>query len=367
MTAPDSDIFLASTQVRLSDASIAAGDLIGQKDNTGGPSGTYNSIGGTAVAGATVTSTSAPANPFGFFNIGNNTQLPPTITSISPNSGPSAGGTSVTITGTNLTGVIVVRFGSGSLAASFTVNSDTQIVATTAAVSPGTVDVTVSNQSFTSAISANDRFTFTHPVAPTVPASNLAVTGTTPNTVSLSWTNGNGAARIVVAKQAASVDGTPADDTTYFASAGFGFGTQIGTGNFVVFRGTGNTVTVGNLASATQYSFAVFEYNGSAGTEAYNTTSPATVSQQTPIATYTWKGGTGSFAINTNWTPARTTPATSDILQFNDGTTETASGVTTQTLGKLLISNSTQVTLQAAASSQVLTIGGGAGALRLRT
>ena len=36
---------------------------------------------------------------------------PPTVTSVSPNSGPAAGGTSVTITGTNFTGATAVTFG----------------------------------------------------------------------------------------------------------------------------------------------------------------------------------------------------------------------------------------------------------------
>ena len=35
----------------------------------------------------------------------------PTVTGINPNTGPPAGGTSVTITGTNLNGATAVRFG----------------------------------------------------------------------------------------------------------------------------------------------------------------------------------------------------------------------------------------------------------------
>jgi hypothetical protein len=54
--------------------------------------------------------------------------LGPFITGIDPNSGPAAGGTTVTITGRNFTGATAVRFGSTN-AASFTVDSDTQITA----------------------------------------------------------------------------------------------------------------------------------------------------------------------------------------------------------------------------------------------
>ncbi len=61
----------------------------------------------------------------------------PTITMLSPASGPV--GTSVTITGTNFSGATVVRFGD-SPASSFVVNSATSI---TAIVAPGTITSTV--------------------------------------------------------------------------------------------------------------------------------------------------------------------------------------------------------------------------------
>ncbi len=53
----------------------------------------------------------------------------PRVTSLTPLSGPSAGGTAVTLTGTGFTGTTAVSFGSQP-ANSFTVSSDTQIVAT---------------------------------------------------------------------------------------------------------------------------------------------------------------------------------------------------------------------------------------------
>lgn len=83
----------------------------------------------------------------------------PVVGGLSPTSGPSTGGTSVTITGTGFTGVTSVKFGT-TAATSFTVVSDTQITATTPAHAPATVDVTVSKTAGTSATSAASQYTY---------------------------------------------------------------------------------------------------------------------------------------------------------------------------------------------------------------
>lgn len=66
----------------------------------------------------------------------------PTFTSITPSLGPIAGGTAVTITGTGFTGATAVTFG-GTAATTFTVNSATQITATTPAHAVGTYNVVI--------------------------------------------------------------------------------------------------------------------------------------------------------------------------------------------------------------------------------
>ena len=67
----------------------------------------------------------------------------PTITAISPTSGDTAGGDSITITGTHFIGVgITVSLG-GSGATSVSATNFTQIAATTAAHAAGVVDVVV--------------------------------------------------------------------------------------------------------------------------------------------------------------------------------------------------------------------------------
>ena len=66
----------------------------------------------------------------------------PVVTEVRPARGPSTGGTSVTIAGSNFDDVTAVSFG-GIAARSFTVDSSTQITAVTAAGDAGLVDVTV--------------------------------------------------------------------------------------------------------------------------------------------------------------------------------------------------------------------------------
>lgn len=90
-------------------------------------------------------------------------QTAPTVTGVSPSSGPSSGGTSVTITGTNFIGASSVTFG-GTPVASFTVVSSTSITCSTGSGSAGSASVVVTTPSGTNA--ANTLYTYV--AAPTV-------------------------------------------------------------------------------------------------------------------------------------------------------------------------------------------------------
>jgi hypothetical protein len=134
--------------------------------------------GGTSPAGAADHFTYVPA---------------PTVTKVEPGSGPAAGGTSVTITGTDLTGVTAVKFGA-TYATSFTPGSSTSMTAV-APAGTGTVDVTVTATGGTSAAGAADHFTYVP--APTVtkvePSSGPAPGGTS---VTITGTNFTGATAV---------------------------------------------------------------------------------------------------------------------------------------------------------------------------
>jgi len=82
----------------------------------------------------------------------------PTLTKVEPAYGPRAGGTSVTLTGTNFTEVTAVRFGAAA-AQKFTVNSEGSLTA----VSPpgtGTVEVTVTTRGGVSPAASGDAFSY---------------------------------------------------------------------------------------------------------------------------------------------------------------------------------------------------------------
>jgi len=84
----------------------------------------------------------------------------PTVTNVNPDSGTTAGGTAVTITGTNFTGATSVSFGSIGVS-SFVVVNSTTITTTTPAEASGIVDVTVTTPGGTSAMNAGDQYTYT--------------------------------------------------------------------------------------------------------------------------------------------------------------------------------------------------------------
>lgn len=104
--------------------------------------------------------TLSPSIVYGTLTVGSTSAQAPTITSVSPNQGSATGGTTVTITGTNLAGASAVDFGS-TPATTFSVVSSTEIDAVSPVGTAGTTtDITVIGPSGASAISSADQFTY---------------------------------------------------------------------------------------------------------------------------------------------------------------------------------------------------------------
>ncbi len=83
----------------------------------------------------------------------------PVVAGVAPVAGALTGGTSVTISGTNLGSATAVKFGSVA-ASGFVVDSPTKITAVTPAEAAGAVDVTVTTPVGTNDTSASDRYTY---------------------------------------------------------------------------------------------------------------------------------------------------------------------------------------------------------------
>jgi hypothetical protein len=107
----------------------------------------------------------------------------PAVTSISPSTGPTAGGTTVTITGTGLCDPTGVDFG-GTPAAGYTVDSGCDQITATSPPGSGTVDVTVTTPGGTSPTTTPDQYTYAPLPAPlSVSPSAGPVTGGTETTI----------------------------------------------------------------------------------------------------------------------------------------------------------------------------------------
>jgi hypothetical protein len=127
---------------------------------------TADSPAGTGTVNVTVTTPSGTSATSSADQFTYAVTAAPVVTGLSPTTGPAAGGTLVTITGTSFTGATVVDFGT-TPGTNLTVVSDTTITVDSPA-GTGTVDVTVTTPGGTSATSSADQFTYASVSAPTV-------------------------------------------------------------------------------------------------------------------------------------------------------------------------------------------------------
>jgi hypothetical protein len=239
----------------------------------------------------------------------------PRVTAIAPSGGPAAGGTAVTITGSNFTYATAVNFGA-NVAPSFTVNSAGSITAIAPAGS-GTVDVTVTVDGVTTATSAADRFTYQVPVVTMIaPSSGPAAGGTS---VTITGANFSGASAVQFGAAYAPAF-TVNSATSITATAPAGSGT------------VDVTVTVDGFTSATsaadQFSYgagpavtAVAPNSGSAAGGTAVTITGAGFTGATAVSF----GGTAaaSFTVNSATSITATSPAGGGIV---DVTVTTSAG-----------------------------------------
>ena len=201
-----------------------------------------------------------------------------TISSVSPSSG--AIGTSVTITASSgdLTGGGVLFNG---VSATVTSSNATTIVCTVPSGAT-TGDLTITDSQPCDAIYSTFTVTCGPDSEPTSNSTNFVFSNLECDSYTIDWSNGDGANRVVVMSSSA-IANAPTDQTNYNASAVFGSGETIGANEFVIYNGSGSSVSVTNLVVATTYYISVFEYNGTTPdcNENYLTSSVLTSTQST--------------------------------------------------------------------------------------
>ena len=185
---------------------------------------------------------------------------------------------------------------------------------------------------------------------PTTQTSALTFSAIGLTSVSVNYTNGDGVSRVLLAKSGSSVDANPVDGTGYSSNTIFGSGPQLGTGNYIVGTGSG-PITITGLTSGVTYFFRAYEFNGSSGSENYNTNiapgNPASVSTlATPTITSfdPTSGGIGAVVTitGTNFDPAFANNAvkfsgTTAVATASTNTSITTTVPTGATTGKITV------------------------------
>lgn len=267
---------------------------------------------------------------------------PPTITGIAPNTGPAAGGTSVTITGTNLSGASVTI---GGAAATGVSASATSISCTTPAGSAGAADVVVTTAGGNATLVGG----FTYGAGPTIntiaPQQGPAAGGTS---VTIDGANLSGATSVLFGASAATITANTANQIVCTAPAGSGVvsvsvttanGSDSVSGAFAYIAapvvqlctpgsgadtgGTSVTITGQNLANASSVLFggaAATNVASSAGS--ITCTTPSHVAGTVDISVTTPGGShtlTGGFVYTVSGTPIFSLKEGAAGAQLTDG------------------------------------------------
>jgi hypothetical protein len=156
--------------------------------------------------------------------------------------------------------------------------------------------------------------------APDEQAHDIVFSNTEDTSTDISWTNGDGSARVVFIKQALTGSPTLTNGTTYTPNTVFGSGSNV-SGWYCIYNGTGSTVSITGLLPSTQYRVMVLEYNGPAGSEVYNmntaTINPSNVITDPDVyetSTLTFSSYQSSISLAAGFTFTLSNPLTESLV-----------------------------------------------------
>ena len=98
-------------------------------------------------------------------------------------------------------------------------------------------------------------------LAPTQNASGISFSNVTASSVTVNWTAGNGANRLLLARPQSATQAFPLDGTDYTANSDYSLANDVGTSNKIVYNGTGSSATITGLTPSVNYTFRLIEYN----------------------------------------------------------------------------------------------------------
>jgi len=291
-------------------------------------------------------------------------ETPSAISSFTPTSGVN--GTTVTITGTNLTGATAVSFG-GTPASSFIVNSDTQITATVGLGGTGNVSVTTPG-----GIGTLAGFTCTGYLPAPVITSYTPLTGASGTSVTITGTNLTGATAVsfggIAAKSITSNSATQIIAKTNSASVGIvSVTTPSGTGSLgaptitsftpTTAGYTASVVITGTFLTGTSAvkfgGTAPISYIVNSDTQITAILSSGTsgnVTVTTPLGTGTLAGFVWFSPTISSFTPTSGVSGTSVVITGTNLTGATAVSFGLTAASSFLVNSDTQITAEVSGS-----------------
>ena len=178
---------------------------------------------------------------------------------------------------------------------------------------------------------------------PTAQVTGLNFTSVSSTDMTINWTSaisGGGTNHLVVI--GTSLTGDPADGSSYTANTDFTSGSSSTVaGGKVVYNGTGNSVSVTGLTYNTTYYVRVYDFNGSAGTENYYSTSPASESQITDRITIT-SAQSGPWTTVSTWVGG-VVPTQNDNVVIANGHVVTFTSTGTTNAYNLTVNSGAQI------------------------
>ena len=143
-------------------------------------------------------------------------------------------------------------------------------------------------------------------------------------------------------------DNLPASPFSYLMVFSYPPAENIGTPNFCIQRySAGSWTGFPSLSLATFNNYAL-KTSDTISTLVYPLTGDFTGRVCTSNI-YSWTGVIDmNYQLPGNWTPSRNNPTPADVLQFNAGNTDTVKNIPSESIGRLIVSNNTTVSLQGA-------------------